>query len=210
MLAEIVRRAVEELKAKERKREEIIDRARRARILSKKAIHLVHVGDLTQAQSMIEEARKLLLEIRPRLVEYDLPLMEEIHEAEEEHAEASALYRLKMSGHLPAPEEVGVPLSAYILGVGDVVGELRREALDMLRVGEAEKAEEALELMERIYLELLSMEEASLLLKGLRRKLDVARVLIEETRGEITSEVARRRLSSSIEKLIERLDKMGK
>lgn len=208
MLAETVRRAVEELRVKERAREEITDRARRARILSKQAILLAHGGDLDQASLRLEEARRLILEAKAGLGEHGLTPMVEVHEAEEEHAEASAFYGLKKSGILPSPEDIGVSLEAYILGIGDLIGELRREAIDWLRVGEAERAERELELMERIYLDLLSMEEASLLLRGLRRKLDVARVLIEETRGEVTSELARRRLSSSIERLIERLNRL--
>lgn len=210
MLTEIVRRTVEELKTKEKAREEVINRARRARILSKQAILLVHKEDLTQAHLRIEEARRLIAEIKTGLGDLCISPVAEVHEAEEEHAEASAFYGLKISGALPSPEDIGVSLEAYILGVGDLIGELRREALDWLRVGEVERAERGLELMERIYLDLISMEEASLLLRGLRRKLDVARVLIEETRGEITSELSRRRLSSSIEKLIERLDRLEK
>lgn len=210
MLVEVVRRAVEELRAKERVREEIIDRARRARILSKQAILLLHGGDMSGASSRIDEARGLLARAKSLSDEHNLRYIEEIHEAEEEHAEASAFYGLKTSGLLPIPEDIGVSLESYILGIGDVVGELRREAIEGLRRGEVERAGEVLELMERIYLELLSMEEASLFLKGLRRKLDVARGLIEETRGEIASEIARRRLSDSIEKLIERLNKLEK
>jgi translin len=103
---------------------------------------------------------------------------------------------------------LGVSLESYILGVGDVIGELRREVLECLRLGMVERAEEDLKLMERIYLDLLSLEEASLLLKGLRRKLDVARGVIEATRGEVTSELARARLSASIQRLVEKLEKL--
>lgn len=208
MLVDIVKRMVEELVVKERGREEALQKARRARILSKQSILLIHEQDLIQADMRIMEARRLLADAKNQIREHGIPPFEEIYEAEEEHAEASVLYGLKTSGLLPHPEELGVSLESYILGMGDVVGELRREALDALRVGMGERAEEDLKLMERIYLDLLSLEEASLLLKGLRRKLDIARGIIEATRGEVTSELARSRLSASIERLIERLDKL--
>jgi predicted translin family RNA/ssDNA-binding protein len=49
------------------------------------------------------------------------------------------------------------------------------------------------------------VEEASLLLKGLRRKLDIARGVIENTRAELTAEAGRRRLNESVSRLSERL-----
>jgi translin len=208
VLVEIVRRMVEELVEKEKVREEALQKARRARILSKQSILLIHEGDLKQADMMIMEARRLLAEAKNQIRDHGISPFEEVYEAEEEHAEASVLYGLKTSGLFPNPEEVGVSLESYILGVGDVVGELRREALDCLRLGMVERAEEDLKLMERIYLDLLTLEEASLLLKGLRRKLDVARGVIEATRGEVTSELARARLSASIQRLIEKLEKL--
>jgi len=99
-----------------------------------------------------------------------------------------------------------VPINSYIMGLADVPGELRRQALDALRVGEMERAETLLLRMEEIYLSLVSMEEATLL-KGLRRKLDIARGVIERTRSEVTAEAGRRRLDESVRRLTEKLDR---
>jgi len=49
------------------------------------------------------------------------------------------------------------------------------------------------------------MEEASLL-KGLRRKTDIARGVIERTRSDVTAEAGRRRLNESVRRLTEKLD----
>jgi len=59
--------------------------------------------------------------------------------------------------------------------------------------------------MESIYLSLISMEEAPML-RGLRRKMDIARGVIERTRSEITAEAGRRRLDESVRRLTERLE----
>jgi predicted translin family RNA/ssDNA-binding protein len=61
--------------------------------------------------------------------------------------------------------------------------------------------------MEEIYLNLVSVEDASLLLKGLRRKLDIARGVIENTRAELTAEAGRRRLNESVSRLSKKIDK---
>ena len=203
-----MKRAAAELRAREKARDEVLSRVRRARMLSKQAIMLIHNDDYAEAEAKIEDAKKLLGEVEPHLKEHtELGGFEAVYAAREEYAEAAILYGLKTAAAFPRPEAIGVPLYTYLLGLGDVVGELRRDSLDSLRVGDLEAAEADLSLMEHIYLSLVSMEEASLLLKGLRRKLDVARGIIERTRGELTAEIGRQRLSKSIRQLADRLEK---
>jgi len=200
-----VKRAVAELRTREKARDEMLTRSRRARMLSKQAIMLIHNGELKEAETRIGEARRLLDEAKPHLKDHAELGFDEMRAAREEYAEASILHGLRTAEAFPTPEAVGVPLPDYLLGLGDVVGELRREALDALRVGDLASAEAELTRMEHIYLSLVSAEEASLLLKGLRRKLDIARGVIERTRGELTAEAGRRRLGEAVEQLSEKL-----
>jgi translin len=206
LLEELVKRAAEELRLRERAIDEVMGRARRARILSKQAILQIHGDAIEEAEERLHEAGRNLREMdeyvreRPGLGRFD-----QVGAAREEFAEASILLGLKGSGKFPNPEAVGVPLEAYLRGLGDVPGELRRQALDALRVGDLGRAESLLETMEEIYLSLVSMEETPFL-KGLRRKLDIARGVIERTRSEITAEVGRRRLDESVRRLTEKLE----
>jgi len=94
-----------------------------------------------------------------------------------------------------------------VLSLGDVIGELRRRALDLIRRGNVEAAEKTLERMEQIYSELTALDEAYIIVKGLRRKGDVARRLIEITRGDITSEARRSALERSLSKLEQTIKK---
>jgi translin len=205
LLEEHVRRAAEQLKLRERDRDDALGRARRARVLSKQAILNLHGDDHEAADSKLDEAGRLLEEIKGIVVvSPDLAGFEALEAAFQEFAEASILRALKRSGEFPGPEGLGVRVEDYLLGLGDVPGELRREALDALRTGDMGLAELRLGQMERIYLTLVSMEEMSLL-RGLRRKLDIARGVIERTRGEITAEAGRRRLGDSIRRLEEML-----
>lgn len=202
-----MKRAVEELRERENAREAILTHSHRARMLSKQAILLIHNNAFVDAKAKIDEAKRLMEELDQHLLEHvEFHDYEEVHAAGEEYAEAAILYELRSSSSFPLPELLGVSPQTYLLGIGDVVGELKREAMDSLRLGDIEAAENDLRLMEDIYLSLLSMEEASLLLKGLRRKLDIARSVIESTRGELTTETGRRRLIESIRELIGKID----
>jgi predicted translin family RNA/ssDNA-binding protein len=51
------------------------------------------------------------------------------------------------------------------------------------------------------------MDDAYMLVKGLRRKCDIARRIIEATRGDVTIEVRRSSLETSIKRLEETLEK---
>ncbi len=181
-------------------------RARRARILSKQAIQQVHSGAVKEAEEKLVKAASLIGEIdghlidRPELMGFDT-----VTAAHQEYAEARIIFSLTEEGEFPDPEAVGVPITAYILGLADVPGELRRQTLDALRTDVFEAAEALLGTMERIYLSLIAMEEASLL-KGLRRKTDIARGVIERTRSDVTAEAGRRRLNESVRRLTEKLD----
>lgn len=133
--------------------------------------------------------------------------------AMQEYTEAQTLLNLVEKNRFIAPEKLNVPAVAYVLGLADVIGELRRQALDSLRAGDVKGAEHCLQVMEQIYVELMSMNEAYMLVPGLRRKCDVARRIIEATRGDVTIEARRDSLEQSIkklEKIFGRKKKVGK
>jgi len=96
-----------------------------------------------------------------------------------------------------------VPAVDYVLGLADVVGEFRRVVLDALREGDVKKGEKCLEIMDEIYVELMALDEAYMLVPGLRRKCDIARRIIETTRGDITQEVRR----TALENYLQRFEK---
>ena len=200
-LLNIINQATEELQARETARDEVLARARKARQLSKQAILLDHNKQTDRAQANLHEARRLLDETKPHIKAHpELEQYEEVEAAHEEHAEAIILHSILATGTYPTPQTTAATPVQYILGLGDVPGELRREALDALLTGDLDEAEHHLNRMEQIYLHLVAMEDASLL-KGLRRKLDIARGVIEATRSEVTAETGRRRLSDQLKRL---------
>ena len=201
-LKSLLEKIEEELKKKEELRQELQKDMRRATRLSKQAILFVH-------QERFDDAKKLLKEASERLAKLneiskdnqELIYTGLVNAAFEEYVEANTLFTLIKEERFIKPEELGVPSISYVLGLSDVIGELRRKTLDSLRKGDIETAENCMQTMEHIYIELTSMDDAYLLVPGLRRKCDVARRVIETTRGDLIVEARRRSLERSIKEL---------
>ena len=196
-----------ELQKREKAHEEVQRDMRRATRLSKQAILFTHQQRFKDAKKLLKEATELFFKLRSMTVTYpDMLYSGLVDAAFQEYAEAQTLLTLVEENRFISPEEIKVPSIAYVLGLADVIGELRRRALDSLRREDIKTAENCLNLMEDIYVELMAMDEAYMLVPGLRRKSDVARHLIETTRGDITIEARR----SSLEKCMENLEKIVK
>ena len=203
-LKEFLEKIQEELSNREQVREEVHKDMRKATRLSKQAIQVTHQERFDDAKALLEEAKTLFV------IATDYPYLfysGAVGAAFEENAEAHILLTLIRESRFPSPKEIGVPVTPYVLSLGDVIGELRRRALDLIRRGNVDDAEKCLEWMEHIYAELTALDDAYIIVNGLRRKGDVARRLIEITRGDITIEVRRTALERSISKLENRLEK---
>ena len=116
-----------------------------------------------------------------------------------EYVEARLLYSLIVEGRLPDYRELGVPEVPYLQGLGDVIGELRRLALDRLRIDDVNTAEKLLLLMEALYNELRSLEYPDALMPGVRHKIDVARRLIDDTKALLIEVKGRRSIMEAVE-----------
>mgnify|MGYP001094566619 FL=1 len=203
-LEEILNQAKEKLKEKEKAKRQIEEASQKARTLAKQAILLIHKDAEERAEENLKEASKFLEEVKTLLDQHpEFTTHGGVEAAWQEYSEAKILITLEKRGVFPELPEV--PLDSYILGLGDVVGELRRAVLDDLRDERFEEAEQRLKRMEEIYDALISAEEMSILLKDLRRKIDIARGVIEATRGDLTLEAGRKRLAESMRELLEKM-----
>jgi len=191
-----------ELKEKEEVKEELRRDMRRATRLSKQAILFTHQERFDDAKKLLKEATELFAKLgKISENQPDLVYTGMVDAAYQEYAEAHAFLTLVRQKRFPDPRKLNVPSVPYVLGLGDVIGELRRRSLDLLRKGDVRTAEKCLEIMDHIYVEITAMDDAYLLVPGLRRKCDVARHVIEATRGDITIEARRTSLEYSIEEL---------
>ncbi len=190
-----------ELQTKEEVQENAKSDMQKARSLSKQAILLIHQKKFNEAKRLIEKARKIIRRLNEASIKYPKLIHSGLFGAAlQEYSEANIFLTLIQESRFIAPDQIEVPSVDYVLGLADVVGEYRRLTLDFLREGSLEEAEECLRTMEEIYTELMAMDEAYALVSGLRRKCDIARRIIEVTRGDVTQEVRRSSLEKSLKK----------
>jgi translin len=121
-----------------------------------------------------------------------------VQNAFQELCEAAILLSVIKGKQLPDPKELGVTDTAYLLGMADTIGELRRFTLECLRQEDVDSASMYLEKMERFYEVLLRFNYPNALV-SIRRKQDIARSLIEKTRGELTVAVRGQALEKKID-----------
>jgi len=198
-LGEIAEDIETELDEKDTLREIALKSCRAIVRLSGAAISAMHKGD--EPSSLIAEARDEVSKLKALVREHDdISSAGFVEAAYQEAAEACILLALLGNTDLPAPEDIDVTPSAYLLGMGDVVGELRRVVLDCLRHDNIEEAVKRLEQMEQIFEVLMRFDYPSALV-GVRRKQDVARTIIEKTRGDVTVAVRSKRLEEKLGKL---------
>jgi translin len=189
-------------------REQALPLCREAIRHSANAIRAVHRTEFEVAQELTDRAGALLRQVATALREHPaLFYAGFVHDAQKEFVEASLTLALVAGRPLPAPEALGVEHPAYLNGMGETVGELRRHLLDSLRSGDMEHCEECLTAMDDIYSILMTFDYPDAMTSGLRRTSDAVRGILERTRGDLTLAVRQRDLERKLgefEKRIER------
>jgi translin len=201
-LKTLLKEVKKELTQKDKVREDAHEDMRKATSLSKQSILRLHQNRQEEAEKLILKAKELISKLQDMAKEYPSIIYGGMFSAAlQEYAEANIFLTLVKESRFVTPKDINVPLVDYVLGLADVIGECRRVVLDALREGDAEKGEEYLKTMDGIYVELMALDEAYMLVPGLRRKCDVARRIIETTRGDVTQEVRRKALEDYLKRL---------
>lgn len=171
------------LTIKDRVREEAIRVSREITRLSTEAIRLVHLHKFNEAEKLLKDASIAAKNLLEKLSDHpDLLYCGLIHGCLAEYVEARILLDLTHERKLTSLQELGVPHIPYLQGLGDVVGELRRLAIDLIKAGSFNEASLYIDIMEEIYQGLRKLSFPDALTPGLRHKVDVARRLIEDTK----------------------------
>ena len=178
-------------------REYLIRNTRDVVILCSRSIAAVHRGNMDEATAKADEAKRLLMSHRKKagsgLVSY-------LAVAEQELVEARVLIAIASRRPVPSAAELGAPGSAYVLGLLDCIGELKRVALDCIRAGDAGEANRVFGVMQELYEAVYPFSTLDKVLKDVRRKLDVNRSLIESVRAAVTEEARRAELIRALGK----------
>jgi translin len=166
------------------------------------AIRAVHRDEYPLAEDHLGAARLLVESIRNMLAEYpDLYYAGYSQDALKEYAEASIVYALISDAGLPTPEELGLESATYLQGLAEAVGEFRRRCLDAILHDHSQEAERLLGHMDNIYAVLVTMDYPDAITGGLRRLTDVARGIIERTRGDLTVSLRQEHLEHSLNRV---------
>ena len=182
-------------------REQAHESMRKTTSQSKQSILLMHQKKYVEAEKLIESAKEKISNLQDLAKQYpEIVYGGMFSAALQEFSEARIFLTLIEESRFITPAEVNVPPVDYVLGLADVIGEYRRLALDNLREGEVKKGEECLEIMDQIFIQLLALDEAYMLVPGLRHKSDTARRIIESTRGDVTVEIRRKSLEDYLKK----------
>jgi len=179
-LKEIVAEIKQELDARDARREEVFAIAREMRRLSTRALREIHRGRYSGAEALLRNAEELLSTLDEEDFRFTL-----LQEAVQEYVEAVLVHKILRGEEIPSHRELRVPAEWYLLGLGDVVGELRRRVLELLRTEEFEEIDRLLDVMDEISHELNSLVYPSAIV-AIKRKQDVARLVLERTLGEVT------------------------
>jgi translin len=170
------------LRQRELRREDLYQRARRLRRLAQGTMTRLHADG--SAAMDLAEIRRAMADLSDWLRREGRGDETLALDALQEAVEAVLLGAVAAGDPLPGPADLGVDPEPYLLGLGDVVGEIRRRVLDRLTRDDVKGAERELALMEQLTRALLRFDTTRAIVQ-LKPKQDSARMLVERTRGEV-------------------------
>lgn len=170
------------------------------------SIRAVHRNDFARAEELQKVAREAVEQAVSSLADYpEILYAGYVQDAQKEYAEAVITYSLVRQLPIPQPQDLGVSWPAYLNGLGEAAGELRRYLLDQLRSGSLERGEDLLQSMSDIYELLVTIDYPDAMTGGLRRTTDMVRGVLERTRGDLTMTLQQARLAKRVGELETRL-----
>ena len=185
------------LKASNASREFLIKNTRDTVILCSHSIIAAHNGNLRLARQKIKKA-EAVLKVNQKKAKNNFKKY--LITPEQEFVEAHSFLAIVENKEIPSLKSLKVSDEAYVLGLLDCIGELKRFVLDNIRNGQLKKADRIFNVMENLYQTLYPFAMYDKIVKETRRKLDVNRVLVEETRAVITEEIRRNHFVKALTK----------
>jgi len=180
-------------------RDRTLQRSRQLIAHCANAIRAIHRSDIEQADQLLAMAKEIATEMIAEAQQFaDIYHAGYTQDALKELAEAYLTQAFIQGKPLPAPGDLQIENAAYINGLAETVGELRRYALDALRRGRVEVSEQMLDLMDEIYTGLVTVDFPAAITSGLRRQTDIARSILERTRGDVTTAIRQEAMKQTL------------
>jgi len=197
-LESIANRIRENFSAQDAAREKALPLCRDAIRHSSNAIRAVHRQEFKEAKKLLQNARRLITRAEQTIAGGELSNIGFIRDAQKEFAEGSITLALATRKQPPNPEELKVSHAAYLNGLGEAAGEMRRYLLDSLRRDDLSRCEEILAAMDDIYSVLVTMDFPDAITGGLRHTTDMVRGVLERTRSDLTLVMRQKELEEKL------------
>ena len=169
------------------------------------SIRATHRAELAEATQLLARAREIAAQMKAHVAAYpDLYFTGYVQDALKELAEAHLVHAAITNAPLPDPDALGIDYAAYLNGLGEAAGELRRYALDIIRHDNSERVEKVLEAMDDIYSLLVTVDFPDAITGGLRRTTDMVRGVLERTRGDLTVAARQEKLEKTLREFEEK------
>ena len=218
-LESVIGRIHDELTRKNEVRDLTLSRSRALIRFCANSIRATHRHEYDVARQLLDEARaaaKIMCDdvIAPDTGRSyaDVYYAGYLQDAMKELAEAAITLALVTGEQIPDPDDAaafggaGIEYAAYLNGMAEAMGEMRRFALDSIRRGDTSEAERLLEIMDEVYSQLVTIDFPDSLTRGLRRTTDMVRGVTERTRGDLTTAVRQEKLQAALQAFEERLN----
>lgn len=188
-----------DMEKKDAAREKVLPLCRELIRYASVTIRAIHRQQFDEAKNLLAEGKKVRENLAQAIKEWpELSSHGFVKDAQKEYTEANAVFALVTGQSLPDPDDLKVDYGAYLNGLGDTVGELRRYILDSMRHGDLTHCEETLTAMDDIYTTLVTMDFPDAITGGLRHTTDQVRGILEKTRGDITLAVREKELTEKL------------
>jgi translin len=205
-LPSIVDRIRDEFELTNALRDETLRRSRQLIRYCANSIRAIHRDEFDAARDMLATARAAAAEMVADVAAHpDLYYAGYTQDALKELCEAHITLALVINDGVPAPQELGVEPAAYLNGLAEAMGEVRRYVLDRLRRGDVAVGERLLAAMDEVYTLLITVDFPDAITGGLRRNTDMVRGVLERTRGDLTIAVRQEEMKVALRGLSERL-----
>jgi translin len=206
----IAERARAVLDTKNGVREQTLALSREIIRTSANTIRAVHRGEFDEARQLLAHAHEAASRLKATAgAHVDLYAAGYVHDCQKELAEAALVLAMVAGEKLPEPEALGIEYPAFLNGLGEAVGELRRHVLDVIRRGDMVRGERMLACMDDIYHHLVTFDYPDALTGGLRRTTDAVRGILERTRGDVTTSLRQDQLRAAIGEALARFQGDG-
>jgi translin len=169
------------------------------------SVRATHRGEDGQTLELLQTAREIAAEMIDEVQDYpDLYFAGYTQDALKELSEAHITRAIIMGEAMPSPDQLNVENAAFLNGLAEAAGELRRFALDALRRGDVPQAEKMLGHMDDIYSVLVTVDFPGAITGGLRRNTDMVRGVLERTRGDVTTAVRQEAMKAALKRFEQR------